>query len=131
MVSRKIQIKKDKSHTSVQICDGVGTLVNAGTMEALDWNMEEESLEYLDNNIIRQQQELTSLEDIPSREIIAHNTQDSQVQPFSSMLTMETIRPEKKKYYSLQIFKFGSISISSSCSSLDDSVPLLDDEDSM
>ena len=100
-------------------------------MEALDWNMEEEeSNMYVDN-----QQEISSLEYNDSRnrysEVNAQNAQDNQVQSCSNMLTMETIRPEKNKYYSLQIFKFGSLSASSSSSSLNDSVPLLDDEDSV
>ena len=100
-------------------------------MEAMDWNMEEEeSNMYVDN-----QQELSGLADNDSRnhwsEVNAQNTQDNQVQSCSNMVTMETIRPEKNKYYSLQIFKFGSLSASSSSSSLNDSVPLLDDEDSM
>ena len=115
----------------VQICNGVGTLVHSATMEAMDWNMEEEeSNMYVDN-----QQELSGLEDNARRnhcsEGNAQNTQDNQVQSCSNMLTMETIRPEKNKYYSLQIFKFGSLSASSSSASLNDSVPLLDDEDSM
>ena len=102
-------------------------------MEALDWNMEEEeeTQMYVDNNVSRQQQEIPNLEDDEGREIIAQDTEDNQVQPCSSMLTIETIRPEKKRFCSLQIFRFGSISASSSCSSLDDSVPLLDEEECM
>ena len=97
-------------------------------MEAMDWNMEEEeSNMYVDN-----QQELSGLSDNASRNLYSEgNAQNTQVQWCSNMLTMETIRPEKNKYYSLQIFKFGSLSASSSSSSLNDSVPLLDDEDSM
>ena len=97
-------------------------------MEALDWNMEEDE----SNMYVNNQQELSSLEDNDSRNRCSEvNAQDNQVQSCSNMLTMETIRPEKNKYYSLQIFKFGSLSASSSSSSLNDSVPLLDDEDSM
>ena len=108
-------------------------MVHSATMEALDWNMEEmeETQMYVDNSVSRQQQEIPNLENNESRETFAQDTEDNQVQPCSSMLNMETIRPEKKRFCSLQIFRFGSISNSSSCSSLDDSVPLLDDEDYM
>jgi hypothetical protein len=117
-------------------------------MEMEDLNMEEEEPQiYVDNHVTSQQQDMASLEHNGSRffctEPIAQtviksdnaqaqdNPDLATVEPCSSMITIETLRPEKKKYYSLQIFKFGSISISSSSSSLNDSVPLLDDTDIM
>ena len=116
------------------------------TMDAMDWNIEEEEPQfYVDNHVTNQQHGLSSLEENGNSnsctETIAQNQTKSntaqaqedadlvRVQPCSSMFTIETPRPEKKKYYSLQIFKFGSIS--SSSSSLNDSVPLLDDTDIM
>ena len=99
------------------------TIFNSLDKEALDWNEEEreEAQIYVDNEVT-DNEELIAQDD---------NQKAVIVQPCSSMLTMETIRPEKKKFYSLQVFNFGTMSNSSSSSSLADSVPLLDDSDTM
>ena len=110
-------------------------------MDAIDWNMEEEEPQfYVDNHVTSLHQDMSSftntgIDIIAQNQIKSNdnqaqdNTDSGRFQPCSSMFTIETPRPEKKRYRSLQIFKFGSIS--SSSSSITDSVPLLDDVDSM
>ena len=101
------------------MCDGIGTLLHSATIEDIGWNIDQEENSKKTNQ--------AAAEDNRIRVKKSEEEDDQpKVHPCSSMIAMETIRPEKKKFCSLQIFRFGSISASSSNSSLDDSIPLLE-----
>ena len=87
-------------------------------------DIKRDSVIFLDNQLPDQEEAVQAVDADVGRDT-------NRVHPCTSLVSMQPIRPDKKKYYSLQIFQFGSISAASSNSSLEDSVPLLDDSDTL